>query len=66
MQTITTLREVKRYDDAIDMAQQAISIDPSLILAYETLAQVYDETNRPEDAAAALSQATALRATNEL
>ncbi len=45
---------------------QAISMDPSLVLAYETLAQIYTETNRPDDAAEALTQANALRSMNEI
>ncbi len=36
-------------------------MDPSLILAYETLAQVYEETGRSEEAAKAMSQADTLR-----
>jgi superkiller protein 3 len=56
-----TLREVKRYDDALEMARQAIAMDPSMILAYETLSQIYEEMGQPEDAAAAMEQADALR-----
>jgi hypothetical protein len=37
-----------------------------MILAYDTMAQIYQETNRPEDAAAATSQANALRAVSAL
>src|SRR5207302_6815083 len=56
-----TLREVKRYEEALEMARQAIALDPSMVLAYETLAQIYEEMGRPEDAAAAMEQANALR-----
>ena len=56
---------MKRYDEALDVVQQAISMDPSLVLAYETLAQIYTETNRPDEAAEAQSQAETLRSLNE-
>jgi len=56
---------VKRYDEAVDSAQQAIAMDPSLIIAYETLAQIYDEMGRPEDAAATREQANALSLVTE-
>ena len=51
---------MKRYDEALDAAQQAVALDPSLVLAYETLAQIYEEMGRPEEAAAAREQANAL------
>jgi superkiller protein 3 len=52
---------VKRYDEALDVIQQCIAMDPSMLLAYETMAQIYEETGRSDDAAAAMSQANALR-----
>ncbi len=47
------------------MAQQAIAMDPSMILAYETLAQIHEEMGHPEEAAAAMEQANTLRAVRE-
>jgi superkiller protein 3 len=46
--------------------QQAIAMDPSMILAYETLAQIYQETGHPDEAAAAMGQANALRVADDL
>jgi len=40
-------------------------MDPSMILAYETLAQIYQETGRPEQAAEAMEQANTLRMATE-
>jgi Tfp pilus assembly protein PilF len=40
-------------------------MDPSLTLAYETLAQVYEETGHPEEAAAAMEQANTLKSAQE-
>ena len=51
---------MKRYNEALEAAQQAIAMDPSLIIAYETLAQIYDEMGQPEEAAAAREQANTL------
>ena len=56
---------MKRYEEALEAAQQAIALDPSLILAYETLAQIYDEMGQPEEAAAAREQANALNLVTE-
>ena len=56
-----TLREVERYDEALEMAQQAIAMDPSMILAYETLSQIYEEMGQTEESAAAMEQANTLR-----
>ena len=52
---------MKRYDEALDNAEQAVAMDPSLILAYETLAQIYEETGRSEEATKAMGQAETLR-----
>ena len=41
-------------------------MDPSLILAYETLAQVYQETGRSDEAAAAMEQANTLKTAQEI
>ena len=37
-----------------------------MVLAYETLAQIYTETNRPDEAAEAMGQANTLRSMGEL
>ena len=47
------------------MTQQAIALDPSMTLAYETLSQVLQEMGRPEEAATAMAQANALRTARE-
>ena len=56
---------MKRYDEALDAAQQAIALEPSLVLAYETLAQIYEEMGRPEDVAVARELADALKLVTE-
>ncbi|GER89297.1 hypothetical protein KDW_34590 [Dictyobacter vulcani] len=40
-------------------------MDPSMILAYETMAQIYEATGRADEAAQAMSQANALRSVAE-
>ncbi len=61
-----TLRKAKRYAEALDVAQQGIAMDPSMIVAYETMARIYEETGRTDDAAAAMSQANMLRSVSSL
>ena len=56
---------MKRYNEALEMAQQAIAMDPSMIVAYETLAQIHEDMGHPEEAAEAMEQATTLRAARE-
>ena len=41
-------------------------MDPSLVLAYETLAQIHEEMGHPQEAAEAMEQANTLRAAREL
>ena len=41
-------------------------MDPSMILAYETLAQIYEEMGRPQEAQEAREQANILRSASEL
>ena len=56
---------MKRYDEALEMAQQTISMDPSMILAYETLSQIYEEMGQKEESAEAMEQANTLRSARE-
>jgi len=40
-------------------------MDPSMILAYETLSQIYEEMGQPEESAEAMQQANTLRSVRE-
>ena len=56
-----TYLEVGRVDEAIDMAQNAIALDPVLAVGYETLAQALERAGRHEEAQTALERANEIR-----